>query len=149
MVWVDAVRIYGPSAGASLGETLALRGGLVVLTSVVAVVAGDFYGYIASLVGALGATTLSFIMPSLMHLRLFGGGGKEERRNEEEEEEEEGRGRLKRKGEKEVEVEEGYSEMEPLSALEKAKDVATIAIGVAGGVAGLIVTVQSWAQDES
>jgi hypothetical protein len=188
MVWVDAVRIYGPSAGASLGETLALRGGLVVLTSVVAVVAGDFYGYIASLVGALGATTLSFIMPSLMHLRLFGGAssssssssrnsGRASRNGGRSLEKrssgymysgggggasllEEERGEAEERGERQQQParllaplhgdgdsEKGGATQEPMSALTKFKDVATIAVGVASGVAGLVVTARSWADE--
>jgi len=67
----DAMEVYGPIAGKSLRRTVALRIALVIVTSVVATVAADFYGYIGSIVGAVGATTLSFIMPCLLHLSLF------------------------------------------------------------------------------
>jgi len=72
-VYFDAIELYGPWAGANLKKMVLLRFGVVLATAVVALLAADFYGYIASLVGALGATTLSFIMPSLLHLELFRG----------------------------------------------------------------------------
>jgi len=69
----DAVELYGPYAGGSLSRTVLMRSGLVMLTSAVALLARNYFGYIAGVVGSLGATTLTFIMPSLMHLELFKG----------------------------------------------------------------------------
>ena len=43
--------------------------------------------------------------------------------------------------------EKGGATQEPMSALTKFKDVATIAVGVASGVAGLVVTARSWADE--
>mmetsp|Transcript_49058 Transcript_49058/g.111277 ORF Transcript_49058/g.111277 Transcript_49058/m.111277 type:complete len:523 (-) Transcript_49058:185-1753(-) len=71
--FVDVLALYGPIAGRHLGLTAALRAAVVLGTSLVALAAKDYFGYVASLTGALGATTLTFIMPSLMHLWLFEG----------------------------------------------------------------------------
>lgn len=72
-LYFDAIELYGPWAGVNLKNTIMLRFGIVLGTAGVALVAADFFGYIASVVGAVGATTLSFIMPSLLHLKLFRG----------------------------------------------------------------------------
>jgi amino acid permease len=69
----DALELFGPIAGRCLWKTALLRVLLVLATSFTALVAADYYGYIASVVGAAGATTLSFIMPCLLHLHLYRG----------------------------------------------------------------------------
>ena len=125
-VSIDACSAYGPHAGSNLARAVALRGSLVLLTAIIAVSAAKSYGYIASVIGAVGATTLTFVMPSLMHLHLFHGTGDD-----------------KGAGTKRQE-----SEWEPnkssMAVTTRVADVATIALGVASGVAGLAVTIQSW-----
>ena len=134
-VSIDACSAYGPHAGSNLARAVALRGSLVLLTAIIAVSAAKSYGYIASVIGAVGATTLTFVMPSLMHLHLFHGTGDNE-----------GAGAaagatLGGAKRQESEWEEKKSSM---AVTTRVADVATIALGVASGVAGLAVTIQSW-----
>jgi len=69
---VDVVRLYGPQVAHRLGRTVLLRTCLVAITATVAILAGDNFSYIAAIVGSIGATTLSFIMPGFLHYKLFG-----------------------------------------------------------------------------
>lgn len=67
----DAVEVYGPIAGICLWKTYLLRSALILFASLVGLVAVNDFSYIASLVGALGATALSFIIPSILHMKFF------------------------------------------------------------------------------
>ena len=49
----------------------ALRVVLVLLTAATAYVAGENFSYIGAVVGSVGATTLSFILPCVFHSVLF------------------------------------------------------------------------------
>jgi len=67
----DAIVVYGPTAGLHLRKTYLLRTVIILFASLIGLVAINYFSYIASLVGALGATALSFIIPSLIHMKLF------------------------------------------------------------------------------
>jgi amino acid permease len=67
----DAIELYGPVAGICLWKTFLLRTCLILFASFVGLVAVNYFSYIAALVGALGATALSFIIPSVLHLKFF------------------------------------------------------------------------------
>ena len=161
-VSIDACVAYGPYAGPNLPRAVALRGSLVLLTAIIAVSAAKSYGYIASVIGAVGATTLTFVMPSLMHLRLFHGAGDDEdagaaavaagysgrqdatkvRRARKNKMMPGSRGAIVAGAtRRESEWEQKKTSM---AVTTRATDVATIALGVASGIAGLAVTIQSW-----
>lgn len=67
----DAMKLYGPVAGVCLWKTFLLRSCLILFASIVGLIAVNDFSYIASLVGAVGATALSFIIPSILHLKFF------------------------------------------------------------------------------
>jgi proton-coupled amino acid transporter len=69
----DAVELYGPVAGQHLHAACVLRLFIVMFTAVIGLVASNYYGYVAGVVGALGSTFLSFIMPCILHSYLFHG----------------------------------------------------------------------------